>query len=72
MCNTEYKLYQLDKTGYQWHQFGVMNVLHERALAPLKLFFLESLTKKVGYTNDILHFKLAICIFYAIIGVKSI
>jgi hypothetical protein len=33
MCNTEYILYQLDKTGYQGHQFGVMNVLHERPLA---------------------------------------
>ncbi len=33
MCNTKYKLYQLDKTGYQGHQFGVMNALHERPLA---------------------------------------
>jgi len=30
MYNTEYKLYQLDKTGYQGHQFGFMNVLHGR------------------------------------------
>ena len=29
----EYKLYQLDKTGYQRHQSGVMNVLHERPIA---------------------------------------
>lgn len=29
MCNTEYKLYQLDKTGYREHQFGVMKDLHQ-------------------------------------------
>jgi len=33
---------QLDKTGYQGHQFGVMNVLHERPLARLK----EGITQK--------------------------
>ena len=34
VVKTEYKLYQLDKTGYRGHQFGVMNVLHERLLGP--------------------------------------
>jgi hypothetical protein len=29
MCDTGYELYQLDKTGYRGHQFGVMKVLHE-------------------------------------------
>ena len=56
MCNTEYKLYELDKTGYQGHQFGVMNALHERPLAimishPFGLFVLSLPQMRNGTTG---------------------